>query len=333
MPVFPVPIFIAVVLAGFFVIRLVRGETHPTLLALIAVCAVQSAIIALVQHYGVAVLRPVQPILALVIPAVGWAAFDQAAGSGVRHWAWHWAWHAAGPVAGVICLVVQPMLLDLLIPLSFLVYGAAMLVRLAGGEDSLPHSLLDNGARSLGAWRVLALALIASALCDVLLAYAHAQGAAQVLAWVPSLVSSLSLLALGAITLTPAIETRREEESEAVPDPEDQARDQAILARLDGYVAAQKPYLDPDLTLARLARKLVLPAKQLSAAINRGKGENVSRYINRLRIEEACRLLTQGASVTVAMLEAGFNTKSNFNREFLRVTGQSPTQWLAAKTS
>jgi AraC-like DNA-binding protein len=329
MPVFPVPIFIAAVLAGFFVIRLVRGETHPTLLALIAVCAVQSAIIALVQHYGVAVLRPVQPILALVIPAVGWAAFDQAAGTGARHW----AWHAAGPVAGVICLAVQPMLLDLLIPLSFLAYGAAMLVRLAGGEDSLPHSLLDNGARSLGAWRVLAVALIASALCDVLLAYAHAQGAARVLAWVPSLVSSLSLLALGAVTLTPAIETRREDVAEAVPDPEDQARDQAILARLEGYVAAQKPYLDPDLTLARLARKLVLPAKQLSAAINRGKGENVSRYINRLRIEEACRLLTQGASVTVAMLDAGFNTKSNFNREFLRVTGQSPTQWLAAKAA
>ena len=329
MPVFPVPIFIAAVLAGFFVIRLVRGETHPTLLALIAVCAVQSAIIALVQHYGVAVLRPVQPILALVIPAVGWAAFDQAAGTGVRHW----TWHAAGPVAGVICLAVQPMLLDLLIPLSFLVYGAAMLVRLAGGEDSLPHSLLDNGARSLGAWRVLALALIASALCDVLLAYAHAQGAAQVLAWVPGLVSSLSLLALGAVTLTPAIESRREEEPEEVPDPEDQAREQAILERLEAYVVAQKPYLDPDLTLARLARKLGLPAKQLSAAINRGKGENVSRYINRLRIEVACRLLTQGASVTVAMLDAGFNTKSNFNREFLRVTGQSPTQWLAAKAA
>lgn len=328
MPVFPVPIFIAAVLTAFFGVRLVRGETHPTLLALIAVCAVQSAVIALVQHYGVAALRPVQPILALVIPAVGWAAFDQAAGTGTRRW----VWHAAGPVAGLACLVLQPMFLDLLIPLAFLAYGTAMLVRLAGGEDSLPHSLLDNGVRSLVAWRVLAFALIASALCDVLLAYGHAQGGIGGLVWVPSLVSSLSLLALGVVTLTPAVESRREELPRTpVPDPEDQARDQAILAQLDGYVAAQKPYLDPDLTLARLARKLTLPAKQLSAAINRGKGENVSRYINRLRIEEACRLLKGGASVTGAMLDAGFNTKSNFNREFLRVMQQSPSQWLAAK--
>ena len=80
MPVFPVPLFIAAVLAAFFVIRLIGRETHPTLLLLIAVCAIQSAIIALVQHYGVAALRPVQPILALVIPAVGWAAFARAAG-------------------------------------------------------------------------------------------------------------------------------------------------------------------------------------------------------------------------------------------------------------
>lgn len=327
MPVFPVPIFIAVVLAGFFATRLVRQQTHATLLLLIAICAVQSAVIALVQHYGVGALRPVQPVLALVIPAVSWAVFDQAAGTGARHW----VWHAAGPVAGLVCLVLQPMLLDLLIPLAFLAYGSAILVRLSGGEDSLPHSLLDNGARSLAAWRVLAFALIASALCDLLLAYGHAQGGIGGLIWVPSLVSSLSLLALGAVTLTPAIESRRDELSQAqAPDPGDQARDQAVLARLDGYVTAQKPYLDPNLTLARLARKLSLPAKQLSAAINRGKGENVSRYINRLRIEEACRLLKQGTSVTVAMLDAGFNTKSNFNREFLRVTGQSPTQWLAA---
>ncbi|MEO1795292.1 MAG: AraC family transcriptional regulator, partial [Pseudomonadota bacterium] len=29
------------------------------------------------------------------------------------------------------------------------------------------------------------------------------------------------------------------------------------------------------------------------------------------------------------MLASGFNTKSNFNREFSRVQGQSPTAWLA----
>ena len=33
-------------------------------------------------------------------------------------------------------------------------------------------------------------------------------------------------------------------------------RDQAIVARLDDYVPAQKPFVDPDLTLARLPESL-----------------------------------------------------------------------------
>jgi AraC-like DNA-binding protein len=69
-------------------------------------------------------------------------------------------------------------------------------------------------------------------------------------------------------------------------------------------------------------------AKALSGAINRVKGENVSRVVNGWRIAEACRLMQGGASVTEAMLGAGFNTKSNFNREFLRVMGQPPSDWL-----
>jgi AraC-like DNA-binding protein len=38
-------------------------------------------------------------------------------------------------------------------------------------------------------------------------------------------------------------------------------------------------------------------------------------------------MLQAGDSVTVAMLGSGFNTKSNFNREFLRITGRTPSTW------
>ncbi|WP_366140180.1 AraC family transcriptional regulator [uncultured Marivita sp.] len=35
------------------------------------------------------------------------------------------------------------------------------------------------------------------------------------------------------------------------------------------------------------------------------------------------------ATVLAISLAVGFASKSNFNREFLRVTGVSPTQWRA----
>ena len=88
-------------------------------------------------------------------------------------------------------------------------------------------------------------------------------------------------------------------------------------------------FLDPDLTLNRMARKAGIPAKQLSAVINRCQGENVSKYINRFRIEHACTLLATGQPVTSTAFASGFNTKSNFNREFQRIRALSPSRWQA----
>ena len=102
------------------------------------------------------------------------------------------------------------------------------------------------------------------------------------------------------------------------------------MARLDALVAEGALYLDADLTLERLSLRLLVPATRLSTAINRTTSENVSRYVNGFRIRHACARLTAGESVTAAMLDSGFNTKSNFNREFLRVTGMAPGAWQAA---
>ena len=331
MPVLPIPLIIALVLFAFLARRMATRETHATLLALIASCALQGVIVSLVQYYGVAELRPLQPLLASVIPAVAWLAFRQAAGGATGQY--DIVIHSAGFVLALLCLLLQPLLLDILIPTLFAGYGVAMLLRLGRGEDSLPHSRLESGSRPLLVWRIVAISLIISAASDVLIAYYLARGETGVLLWVPSLVSSLTLLALGALSLSPATEGKRDEQDEENSvSPEDSERQQSMVARLDDYVAAQKPFLDPDLTLARLARKLTVPAKQLSSAINRVKGENVSRYINRHRIEHACGLIDEGKSVTEAMLASGFNTKSNFNREFLRVKGESPSKWLETRS-
>lgn len=332
MPALPIPMIIALLLFAFLLQRLLTRETHVTLLALIAACAVQSALIALVQYYGLASLRPLQPLGAMLIPPIAWLAFVRPAESAAKP---HHVWvHGAGFVVALFCLFIQPALLDALIPLSFAGYGVAMLVRLLRGEDSLPHSRLESGTMPLLAWRIIAVSLIASAASDVLISYSLAVGLSGFLLWLPSAMSSLSLLSLGALSLSNAMESRRDDDGDDTsPSPEDVQRDFAIIAKLEDYVVVQKPYLDPDLTLSRLSRKLLIPAKQLSTAINRVKGENVSRYVNRLRIDEACNKLKTGQSVTAAMLDSGFNTKSNFNREFSRIKKMSPREWVATQAS
>ena len=87
-------------------------------------------------------------------------------------------------------------------------------------------------------------------------------------------------------------------------------------------------YKDVDLNLGRIARRLGLPARQVSSAINRIHGSSVSQYVNNQRIDEARRLLTTTDEPIIRiMFDAGFLSKSNFNREFLRITGLSPKAW------
>jgi len=332
MPVLPVPMIIAFLLFGLLLHRIFTRETHNTLLILIASCALQSALIALVRYYGFTSLRIFQPLLATLIPSIAWLAFHQAARGDVTFR--DMLIHSSGLMLALVCLIIQPEWLDALIPIVFTAYGIAILLSLSGGEDSLPHSRLDGGVLPVLVWRFLALALIASAASDVLIAYNLAAGDGSVLLWLPSVFSSLILLVLGTLGFSHALEISGVETGDAViVSQEEIVRDQAIIAKLDQYVQAKKPFLDPDLTLARLSRKLAVPEKQLSAAINKIKGENVSRFINQHRIKHACAIMLQGKTVTEAMLLSGFNTKSNFNREFLRVEGQSPSDWLRTQSA
>jgi AraC-like DNA-binding protein len=110
------------------------------------------------------------------------------------------------------------------------------------------------------------------------------------------------------------------------------AEDKETMIAVQRLMETRRIYRDVDLNLDRLARKLGIPARQISAAINRTTAKNVSQYVNEFRIAEACRLLVETEkSVTEIMLEVGFQTKSNFNREFRRVTDMAPIQWREKK--
>ena len=145
-----------------------------------------------------------------------------------------------------------------------------------------------------------------------------------------SALSSLTLLALGALGLSPHLHLAndaKETTLDAPTQPTEAATE--LVARLQTLLRKDPLFLDPDLTLSRLARRLQVPVKDLSNAINQICGENVSQYVNRHRIAHACELLKQGQSITSALFDSGFQTKSNFNREFLRLKGCSPKIWLA----
>jgi AraC-like DNA-binding protein len=319
-PTFPIPVFVACVLA-FCSIRLFmrRGRTD-LLVLLLTLCAVQSLIIALAQHYGVTGMKALQPCVASLIPAAAWIAFRNKTSRADLL-------HLLGPVITVAALLVAPQFLDVLLPGLFTLYGGFILASAKDGADTQPDALLASGEVPSRIWVVIGGALIASALSDVMIVGAQVLGHSELRPWIISIFSVGNLLIIGTLGVSQHLQTVVDETpaEPSVPEP----ADPKIWGQIEAFMREQKPYLDPDLTLSRLSRKMGVPTKTLSSTINQQTGGNVSRYINEARIRAAQDFILRGETVTNAMLMSGFNTKSNFNREFLRVAGRNPSAWLA----
>lgn len=104
-----------------------------------------------------------------------------------------------------------------------------------------------------------------------------------------------------------------------------------ILDRLDREMVRNQCYLNPNLTLKSLGRTLCVSPRLISVAVNRGRGQVFSDYVNGFRIDHAKSLLSTGAqrpaTIVDVMLEAGFNSKSNFYRAFRAETGKTPSEY------
>jgi AraC-like DNA-binding protein len=325
MPMLPIPAFVALVLV-YLALRTLFAEDRPLLVAFLAACAAQSLLVSLVGGYGITWLRPILPVSATIIAPLAWITFQDALVSRLPPRAI--IIHAAAPAFTLFCRIFAPETTDVVVPLVFLAYGSAILFHLRTASD-MPLARLEAGQVPVVIWRILGWALIVSTCSDVLIMLAYATGNQGWTGWLITLSSSLVLLMLGLLSGSPAASGTTGEEDAAPPAPsaESITQDTQILTRLDAFLARDPVHLDPNLTLSRLARRLHIPEKRLSAAVNRATGANVSRYINDWRIRHACNLIAQGATVTDAMLDSGFNTKSNFNREFRRMTGTAPSQW------
>ena len=329
-PSLPLPVLSALLLGFLLAVLLLRRDRPLFFTALVGLCTIQAVVIALAQHYGIAVFGSLQPVTAAAIPPLAWAAFQFSAVRRPR--LPHDLVHLAGPVLALAAVPILPTLLDMLIPALFLCYGGAILLAAWRGADALPLLLFEAGDTPGLVWKVISLSLMISGLGDVLISAAVLGGRAGWQPWIVTIWSSLTLLAVGGLVMVRSLgRGERGPTPKHPPAPLDPEADKLLMARLDALLECHRLYLDPELTLTRLARKLHVPVKQLSSAINRSTGGNVSRHVNAYRIREACRVLEGGASVTNAMLASGFNTKSNFNREFRRVTGRTPSNWRDAE--
>lgn len=326
----PLPLlsFVLSAVACALVWRLNIGHTLPRALftAVFALFALGTLMTGLRFGYGVDALVVAQRLIPLAVGPLIYAGFLSFTGASMtRPLALHLS---IAVIAGILPQAIPGArgTYDAVIVVSYLTY-AILLIRLwRRGSDalSLAPLQLTNGMRK---WMLVSAAMLGvMTIFDTAIAVSFAlrrpEEAVQLIAY-GSLFSALSLIAAIVVfsgkapTAAPAKVTTQTD---------------ALEAKARAFLTDTTLYLDTDLTLERLAKRLHVPARALSEAINQTQRMNVSQYVNGFRLTHAVHLLeTTDLPITQVTEQSGFLTRSNFYREFERVFAMSPTAYRASK--
>ena len=100
--------------------------------------------------------------------------------------------------------------------------------------------------------------------------------------------------------------------------------------RLKGFMLefVHENYRNPDLSLAMICERFSIGEATLSQFFKNAVGDNLSQYVENLRITEACRLLSDSRNAVADIaLEVGYTSDKSFRRAFKRLKAVSPTEF------
>lgn len=337
MPAIPLPFVIALLLAVLLLrLVLLREPALRPAIGFVGVCTVVAIAVGARWTLDVPFVRFLQPVLAAMVPPTAWLCFTEGRSSrNAGRWLHFLPVGVILPLSAAWRLWHSPV--DLLLAMLYIGYGIALLRLALAGPDGFAAARLSDAAGAQKAALAAGALLVTSALVDLLIAIDFGLYSGH---------HTASIVAIGNILLLPALAYAVALIGRSVPldAAEDAATtgisktpsedDGRIVEAIDRLMREKKLFRDPDLTLNRIARRAGIPARQISSAINRLRGQNVSQFVNTYRLDEAKRLLADTDSpVTTVMFEAGFQTKSNFNREVLKASGLSPSDYRRSVTA
>jgi AraC-like DNA-binding protein len=82
-----------------------------------------------------------------------------------------------------------------------------------------------------------------------------------------------------------------------------------------------------DISQAEIAAALGMSSPAFSRFFKAAMGQTFVNFVNILRVNEACRLLSGARPITEIAMECGYQNLSNFNRQFLALRGINPTEF------
>ena len=334
----PLP-FAASLLAGIVAIRVVLvtrkvGWPNGLISVFFALLGVQAILTGFRFEYALGFVVLIQPILAMLVCPVAYLAFrslrgpdnDQISKSNIAHLL------PATMTAVIIWLDIEtPVPIDIIVWASFMIYSVLILSEIRGGPDTFERFGTDD-VQALVTARIVTLCLIIIIMIfDIMIFLNFKYWDAKLTQEIVVLGSILLITISAAMLIVPSefpipVVIKRFGQSLTTDQIAATEEDRETFKQLEELMMNKKPYLDPNINITRTARQLNIPARAVSNSVNRVRNQNFSQFVNQFRVQEACSLLkSTDMLVTEIMFAAGFQTKSTFNREFLSVTGQSPS--------
>lgn len=230
----------------------------------------------------------------------------------------------------------QASLLDYLLIAELFFYISALILIWRDRARRFAR-LKEDGGKTVWWLGIVIVFLSISVVLEILI-LVDLSGGGLLQASMPLMLSMLSLAVLVAISLigalgrpslfehlySLAVDSRLNgSPSDQIP-PQPEERE--LVAKALGLLGDAEILADASLTLTRLSRKLGVPARQLSRAINRVNKCSFSDLLNDQRIG-LCKTIMEddpGRPLVDVMLDAGYVSKSNFYTQFVRRTGVAP---------
>lgn len=310
----------------------------------LGIYAAQSVLLGLKWTYGISSALLLQVTFAAMIPPLTWLSMLRLVSTRYeRITPERMLLHFLPAILIFLSPVLRVPAIDFIIVTVFLAYGVALLM--VGWKEDLEwrdrvpfQGIMSTNIAFMGAGA----GLLISASVDIFVTYDISRNGGALSPEIVGVTSFVLLVILGLAVATVGQVSPRLNEIEDGPGAalaveaqhgdaapqETRAERLEALRRLDALMNENKAYRDANLSLDRLARKLVVPSRLVSSAINKERAMNVSQYVNTFRTMEACELLQKtDRPVTEIIFDVGFQTKSNFNREFSRIMGMSPSEW------
>lgn len=303
-----------------------------------ALISVSAAVLALHLVYDVSDLTQVRALLALLAVPCLYLYFSAIAADSKKLSRRHII-HLVPFLAGALVLTRNtPWVLDFVLLATYLAYALALLAMLRQREERFAI-LAENAAQTVLWLRIVILFLTATFILDLTIFVDLADGgllkqSAPLLVSILSIVALVSFALIGALgrpslfehvyNYTSDMNAHRQRQV-ANPTPDQQA----LADQATSLLQQPKILSDENLTITRVARRLAVPTRKLSQAINIVAKCSFSDLLNDHRIDYSKTLMQQQPekSLLEIMLDAGYATKSNFYNQFSKRTGITPAAY------